>query len=116
MGIRVEVGMRPLGALPVGQCINLVEIENPVTHVIEKFSARVTNDFDGCIMEASAKFYKSSDCTGDPITPNWQDPDPNLVYKSGTRGGCAEAVEVTSSSPVCVELTLKSGRKTTVCY
>ena len=116
MGIRVEVRERPLGALPVGQCINLVEIVNPETHLIEKFSARVTNDFDGCITEASATFYKSSDCTGDPITPIWQNPDPNLVYKSGTRGGCAEAVEVTSSSPVCVQLTLKSGRKTTVCY
>jgi hypothetical protein len=115
--IRVDVRERPLGALPVSQCISVVEIVNPgPPAVTEKLSARVTNDFDGCIMEASATFYKSSDCTGDPITPIWQDPDENLVYKSGTRGGCAEAVEVTSSSPVCVQLTLKSGRKTTVCY
>jgi hypothetical protein len=108
--IRVDVRERPLGALPVSQCLNLFESET------EPFSARVSNDFDGCIIEASATFYKSSNCTGDPITPSWDNPDPNVVYKSGTRGGCAEAVEVTKSSPACVQVTLKSGRKTTVCY
>jgi hypothetical protein len=116
MGIRVEVRERPLGALPVTQCINLVEIVNPQTGVTEKLSARVTNDFDGCITEASARFYKSLDCTGTPIQPLWENPDPNVVYKSGTLGGCAEAVEVRTGSPVCVDLTLKSGRKTHVCY
>jgi hypothetical protein len=109
------------GALPVAQCLNLVEIGT------EKLSAKVTNDFDGCIIEASATFYKSLNCTGTGITPDpkceppntegcWSDPDPNLVYKSGTRGGCAEAVEVTTGSPACVTLTLKSGRNTKVCY
>ena len=113
----IVIDEKPLGALPVGQCTNLVEIVKPgPPPVTEKFSMAVRNDFDGCIIEASVIFYKGFDCTGDPIQPSWEAPDPNVVYKSGTRGGCAEAVEVTSSSPACVELTLKSGRKTTVCY
>ena len=109
--IRVDVRERPLGALPVGQCTNLVEKGT------EKLSMSVKNDFDGCITEASVIFYKGLNCTGEVKLHSFEDnPDPYLVYKSGTRGGCAEAVEVTSSSPACVELTLKSGRKTTVCY
>jgi hypothetical protein len=110
MGIRVEVRERPLGALPAAQCMNLVEKET------EKLSVSVKNDFDGCIIEASVKFYKSLDCTGEVKAHSFEPPDPNVVYKSGTRGGCAEAVEVTTGSPACVTLTLKSGRKTTVCY
>jgi hypothetical protein len=101
---------RPLGALPVSQCISLFESET------EKISASVRNDFNGCIMEDSVKFYRSSDCTGEVIEHSFLPPDSGFVYKSGTMGGCPEAVEVTKSSPVCVEITLKSGRKTTVCY
>jgi hypothetical protein len=113
--IRVDVG-KPLGALPVSQCMNLAEMVNPKTGETEKISARVTNDFDGCIIEDSVIFYKGLDCTGDVKPHSFADPESGFVYKSGTRGGCAEAVEVTKGSPVCVQLTLKSGRKTTVCY
>lgn len=121
-GIRVDTLSRPLGALPAKQCINLFQgtvtfsTDGGTQTETEKLSMSVANDFNGCIIESSATFYKSSDCSGTPITPTWQDPDLNFVYKSGTRGGCAEAIEVTSSSPVCVQLTLQSGRKTTVCY
>jgi hypothetical protein len=112
--IRVDVRERPLGALPVSQCINLFEIKTETE--TKKLSMNVRNDFDGCIIEDSVIFYKGLDCTGD-LKPHFFLPrDENLVYKSGTRGGCAEAVEVTQASPACVTLTLKSGRKTTVCY
>jgi hypothetical protein len=105
-------GCRPLGAgiLSAAQCISLFESET------ENLSMSVRRANDSCIIENEVKFYPSSDCTGTPTTPTFSDPDPGFVYKSGTGGGCPELVKVTKSSPVCVELTLKSGRKTTVCY
>jgi hypothetical protein len=107
---------RPLGALPVSQCLKFVETKNEATEVVEKISAKVKLDFRGCIEEKELKFYKSSDCSG-TVTPHVFDPpDPNLVSMSGTRGGCNQGVKVKKASPVCVELTLKSGRKTTVCW
>jgi hypothetical protein len=103
---------RPLGAgvLSSAQCINLYESET------EKLSMTVGRAIDTCIIESEVVFYKSSDCSGTPIVPTFSDPAPGFVYKSGTQGGCPELVKVTKSSPVCVELTLKSGRKTQVCY
>ena len=63
---------RPLGALPASQCINLCRKVNPETGLPEKFSAKVRNDFDGCIIEASVIFYKSFDCTGTAITHSFE--------------------------------------------
>lgn len=103
-------GCRPLGLISTAQCINLVEIGD------EKLSMSVRRDNNNCIVEEDVIFYKSSNCTGTPITPEWKGPDTNFVYSSGTLGGCPELVEVNKSSPVCVTVTLKSGRKTTVCY
>lgn len=103
-------GEKPSGALPVSQCISLFESET------EKISMRVSNDFNGCIIEASVEFYRSSDCTGETISHSFEPPLEGFVYKSGTMGGCPEAIEVTKSSPVCVTVTLQSGRKTKVCY
>jgi hypothetical protein len=105
-------GCRPLGAgvLSAAQCINLFESET------EKLSMSVGRALDSCIIESEVVFYKSSNCTGEQTIPTFLDPDPGFVYKSGTLGGCPELVEVTISSPACVTLTLKSGRKTTVCY
>jgi hypothetical protein len=116
-------GCRPLGAgaLPAEQCTSLYESE------AEKLSMNVRRALDSCIIENEVVFYKTSDCIGTGITPNpkceppntepcWSDPDPGFVYKSGTQGGCPELVEVRTGSPACATLTLKSGRKTTVCY
>ena len=106
-------GCRPLGAgiLSAAQCISLFESET------EKVSMSVRRALDSCIIENEVAFYRSSNCTGNPIQDwTWQDPASSFVYSSGTLGGCPELVEVTKASPVCVTLTLKSGRKTQVCY
>jgi hypothetical protein len=103
-------GCRPLGLIPAAQCINLFESET------EKLSMSVRRANDTCIIENEVKFYLTSDCTGTAIVPTFEDPEPGFVYKSGTLGGCPELVEVTQASPACVTLTLKSGRKTQVCY
>ena len=104
-------GCRPLGALPAGQCINLFQSET------ENLSMSVRRANDSCIIEKEVVFYRTADCTNDPIQDwTWQDPASGFVYSSGTQGGCPELIKVTKSSPACVELTLKSGRKATVCY
>ena len=117
-------GCRPLGAgvLSSAECINLYQSDT------ENLSMNVGRALDSCIIENEVVFYYSSNCTGgyikppacigDPPTnqPCWGNPDPGFVYKSGTGGGCPEMVKVGKASPACVELTLKSGRKTTVCY
>jgi hypothetical protein len=107
---------RPLGALPVSECINLLgSVEKCESG--EEFSISVRKDYNGCIMEDSVIWYASLDCIGDPIDPQpvFEDPEEGFVYKSGTTGGCPQAVEATCSSPACVTLTLKSGRKVKVC-
>jgi hypothetical protein len=103
-------GCRPLGLIAAAQCTSLFESET------EKLSMGVKRGNDSCIIEEEVTFFKSSNCTGEKIQHSFQNPDPGFVYKSGILGVCSELVEVTTSSPVCVELTLKSGRKTTVCY
>jgi hypothetical protein len=103
-------GCKPLGVLPAAQCINLFESET------EKLSMSVRRANDSCIIEKEVAFYRSSNCTGNPEYPIFEDPDSTFVYKSGTFGGCPELVEVTKTSPACVTLTLQSGRKTKVCY
>jgi hypothetical protein len=111
-------GCRPLGVLAAAQCINLFDGEVVIEGMseTEKLSMNVKRANDSCIIESEVVFYRSSDCTGDAIFPSFTDPDPGFVYKSGVGGGCPELVEVTKASPVCVTLTLKSGRKSTVCY
>jgi hypothetical protein len=104
---------RLLGAFPVKQCIKL--FENKLSQT-EKLSARVENDSNGCIIEKSVEFFNSTDCTGKRIEHKFTDPEKGFVYKSGTDGGCPEAVEARHGSPACIKLTLKSGRKTTVCF
>ncbi|HJW29351.1 MAG TPA: hypothetical protein VJ508_08855, partial [Saprospiraceae bacterium] len=100
-----------VGSLVTTQCISLFESDT------EKLSMSVVRGGDTCIIENQVTFYRSSDCTGTSIVPVWQSPDPGFVYKAGTLGGlCPELIEVTKNSPVCVQLTLASGRKTTVCY
>jgi len=105
-------GCRPLGAgvLSSAECINLYQSDT------ENLSMNVGRALDSCIIENEVVFYYSSNCTGDPIYPTFSEPAEGFVYKSGTQGGCPEMVKVRKASPACVELTLKSGRKTTVCY
>jgi len=98
------------GVFPVSQCITLFESDT------ESISAEVVRDSDGCIIEKSITFYGSSDCT-DPVKPHeFTDPEKGFIFASSTMGGCPQLVEATTKSPACVKLTLKSGRKTTVCY
>jgi hypothetical protein len=99
------------------ECISFVEIESETyPGVIEAISAKAKRDSAACIIEESLDFYKTKDCSGAP-TPHTFDPaDPDLVVASGNFDGCSELVEVRKSSPVCVYLTLTSGRKTRVCW
>ena len=110
---------RPPGPSPVEQCITLFKKGS------ERVSAQVKKDNNGCIQEkekvgeeeiVAIKFFFSTDCTGDEVTPTWEDPDSGFVYKSGVDGGCPEAVEVYRRNPTCVTLTLVSGRKATICW
>ena len=100
----------PSGGFPVSQCVSLVEREG------ENISIKFKSDPRGCIKEQSVEFYRSTNCTGDIIEHEFQNPSEDFIFVSGTRGGCPQIVEVTTNSPTCVTLTLKSGRETEVCW
>jgi len=106
----IATGCVTKGVFPGEQCILLFENDT------ESISAEVLRDSDGCIKEKSVKFYPSTDCTGDRLEHKFTDPEKGFIFASSTMGGCPQLVEVTTKSPVCVTLTLKSGRETTVCY
>jgi len=108
---------KPVGAFPARQCIKLSDGRIFKT---EKISMMVYNDSDGCIIideeKKPIKFYRSTDCSGEPEDPRIEPAEEGFVYKSGIDGGCPEAIEVKHGSPACVTLTLLSGRKVIFCY
>jgi len=109
---------KPKRAVPVRQCIKLSDGRIFGT---EKMSIMVFSGSDGCITYDEAKkpitFYRSTDCSGEPDGPQkLVSPESGFVYKSGIDGGCPEAIEVKQGSPICVSLTLQSGRMLIYCY
>jgi len=106
----LSTGCATKGGFPVSQCISLLE------HNGENFSVKVENDQAGCIKEKSVEFYKTTNCTGELVEHTFEDPEEGFAFASGTRGGCPQLIEVVTQSPACVTLTLKSGRKTKVCW
>lgn len=96
--------------VPGKQCINLFERGSEI------ISAEVVRDSDGCIREESVIFYKNLDCSGEGEIPEFRPRKPGFLYASSTRGGCPQLVTVSTRSPACITLTLKSGRQTEICW
>jgi hypothetical protein len=104
------MGCTTKGVYPGRQCLNIYEGDN------EKISVNFMRDNHGCIIQGSVKFYRGLNCTGEVMESMIIEPEPGFVFASSTSGGCPQLITVTHSSPACVTITLKSGRKVKVCY